>query len=475
MRLTPVLLAITLLLTAFTVLVSIPPARADTPIPGQLREETGPTTILGGGEHVFVRFGDDAAFGVVYGTTSTPNTIYVVVIKARYLGVAQVVDNQDRSIGTNRPIKIYTLYAMKLESLFEFRDGNNNLVADYGRLYNSTTNGFTDYFNRGGDTLYKKVDLNTNWTRGPIVTASGTDYRSWTFNLSASNFAYSAIANSSASTAGALPTVRFTFHLNASLTQVDNVAVPQFRVVVDPSGGPLLTFSRIADLHVSGKVVSYNLKWDQDISGWTYDAANGGPRQRLLLELGAIVGNLIPRGIVDAWFENRVLDRMGETGIARFNTSAGSTTANDTTAPGTAVRPFRDPRLDFGANWTRIGRFEWVSVDGALRPVIGQIIMGVRFRAIGESGNAFVGFALLVGLSFRGGAQITHDPVVAADVQADLALPAPSAPGALFIIAVVGGALLIGTLLLVALLLMRRRKKESPPPPYSPPPPPPPD
>src|SRR2546427_4690979 len=189
-----------------TVLVT-PAARAATPINDQLVQETGPTTALGGGDHVFVRFGSDAAFGIVYGTTANPNNIYVVAIKARYLGVAQVVDPQGRSVVDNRPIKIYTLYAMKLDSLVEFRDLNANSVANYARIYNSSTNRLSDYVARG-DTLYKKVDLNTSWTAGPIVRSNGSGYRSWTFDLSARNLSYSAVANYTGSVAGVLPLVR---------------------------------------------------------------------------------------------------------------------------------------------------------------------------------------------------------------------------------------------------------------------------
>src|SRR5437867_12721121 len=154
--------------TAIGVVVSAPAGRAATLINGQLVAETGPTTALGGGDHVFVRFGSDAAFGVVYGTSANPNTIYIVAIKARYLGVAQVKDGQGRSYAENRPIKIYTLYAVKLDSLVEFRDSNGNGIANYARVYNSTTDRFSDYINRA-DTLYKKVDLNTSWTAGSIV------------------------------------------------------------------------------------------------------------------------------------------------------------------------------------------------------------------------------------------------------------------------------------------------------------------
>src|SRR5881296_4109810 len=85
-----ILIGLLLVATAGMAVLVTPATRAATLINGQLAQETGPTTALGGGDHVFVRFGSDAAFGVVYGTSANPNNIYIVAIKARYLGVAQV-------------------------------------------------------------------------------------------------------------------------------------------------------------------------------------------------------------------------------------------------------------------------------------------------------------------------------------------------------------------------------------------------
>src|SRR3989442_11208250 len=121
-----ILLGLLLVATAGMAVLVTPAARAATLINGQLVQETGPTTALGGGDHVFVRFGSDAPVGVVYGTSANPNNIYIVAIKARYLGGAQVKDEQGRSYAENRPLKIYTLYAGKLDSLVESIDSNGN-------------------------------------------------------------------------------------------------------------------------------------------------------------------------------------------------------------------------------------------------------------------------------------------------------------------------------------------------------------
>src|SRR3989475_6138882 len=319
-----ILIGLLLIATAGMAVLVTPAARAATLINDQLVQETGPTTALGGGNHVFVRFGSDGAFGGVYRTSANPNNIYMVAIKARYLGVAQVKDEQGRSYAENRPIKIYTLYAVKLDSLVEFKDSNGDGIANYARMYNSTTDRFSDYINRA-DTLYKKVDLNTSWTAGSIVQSNGTAYRSWTFNLSAQNLPYAAVANYTGTVAGTLPLVRFTFHLNASLTQVDNATVPQWQVTLRPIGGRIVVtnISRLNDLIVSGKALHYDLKWDQDIEGWTFAAQNNpAATRRILLEIGAIVGNWIPAAIVDAWFQTRVRAPMGEIGTVPLTAAA---------------------------------------------------------------------------------------------------------------------------------------------------------
>jgi len=433
----------------------------------QLEESVGPTAALGGGDSVFVRFGADAAFGVVYGTEANPNHIYVVAIKARYLGVGQVYDQLGNRLQENRPIKIYTLYAMRLDNLVEFEDQDGNGLADYQR--GVSDGNFTTYTPLA-DNLYKRVRLDTAWNRNAIERSNGTEWRSWTFSLEATNLSYEAVANYTGSVAGVLPLVRFTFHLNASLEQVDDVNVTNWRITVGQVAGRYFVAdaSRLGNLTVSGKVVRYDLKWDQLIQGWTFAQGNAPPRQRLLLELGAIVGNFIPAALFDAWLNIRAVARIGEAGTVSYDTPTGAETANDTTGQYGRPVPLRSPYLDFGGNWTRIGRFLWVAdstVDGATEPVYGQVLGGFRFVAVGEAGNAFAGFLLLAGLTFAGGSRIEHDPSVVADVQADLRLPSelPTDAARALLVATVVVVVLVVALLGVVWFLTRR--KRAPPPP----------
>src|SRR3989449_8792250 len=87
-----ILIGLLLVATAGMAVLVTPAARAATLINGQLVQETGPTTALGGGGPAFVRFGSDAACGVAYGTSADPTNTYIVSIKGRYLGVAKAKD-----------------------------------------------------------------------------------------------------------------------------------------------------------------------------------------------------------------------------------------------------------------------------------------------------------------------------------------------------------------------------------------------
>jgi hypothetical protein len=52
---------------------------------GKITTEVGPTTDLGGGDHFYVKFGSDAAFGILWGTNETHNNVYFVSYISRYL------------------------------------------------------------------------------------------------------------------------------------------------------------------------------------------------------------------------------------------------------------------------------------------------------------------------------------------------------------------------------------------------------
>jgi len=87
------------------------PAGAQRLVNERLVEDIRPSDLLGGGDKVFVRFGADAAFGVLWGNATNPNHVYMVALKARYLGVAQVVDESGRVTFTD----VYRKGAKRIE------------------------------------------------------------------------------------------------------------------------------------------------------------------------------------------------------------------------------------------------------------------------------------------------------------------------------------------------------------------------
>src|SRR3972149_3671463 len=154
------------------------PVFAQRNISDRLVEATGSTDMLGGGDYVFVRFGTDALFGVLWGNATNPNNVYLVALKARYLGVAQVYDTSGQRIAENLPVKYWTIYAVKLIDLVEFRDQDGDGVANYTRGYDGTN--FTTFTEV--EPISKRVDLSTNWTPGAIARTSSATSRSWEFN-----------------------------------------------------------------------------------------------------------------------------------------------------------------------------------------------------------------------------------------------------------------------------------------------------
>ncbi len=468
-----------LAVSALAFLVVAPPAQAaTTDVSGQLITSAGPTTAFGGGDYRFVQFGSDAAFGVVWGNGTHANNIYVVAIKTRYLGVGQVYNASGHLLDANEPVKVYTIYASQIQDIVEYKDVTGDGVANYTRTYNATSKAWSNYAFTG-DVGYKLVNLSANWVPGTVAYTNGTGYRGWSFNLTATNLAYYNIS-SKAKLTGALPLVQFTFHLNASAVQSDNVSVPQWNITVDQVLGhySLKTISVMSDLTLKSlQTIHYALKWDQLIQGWTYANQNPLSMRHLLLETGSIVLNYIPSSVLAGW---RLIHNLGDDGQATYTTTAGNETADNSTGTYTTPHVFKSPNLDFGGTWTRIARFDWTTnstVDNATQPLVAQIAGGFGFAYLDAKG-LWYGFVLLVGFNYVGGSQIIHDPSVSADVTTGLTFqsqpgggPAPAPAPAGY------GAIIIGVVLLVVLVLVayamivRGRKKQEPPvqPPAQPP------
>ena len=421
------------------------PASADITLTDQLEQDEGSTSILGGGDHFFVRFGEDAAFGIVWGNGEIENNVYLVAVKARYLGLAQVYDADGEVLQEDYSIKVYTMYAVKLDSIVEFDDVDDDEVLQFQRTYNEADSEFTTY--NGPEFTPKKVDLATSWNMTDVESKDG-DVRSWTFSLTARNLTYTMLDDNATEDVGddVLNSLTLTFNLEASAVQVDNASLPQWRITV--TTGPLGAMTslypvQLDDLQVAGDVVQYDVKWDQEIDGWDFDPDNENPM--LLMEMHNIVGNWMPQ-VMMKWMDIRMLSHMNAIGVMSGESTDGELQVNETTGELPTVKKLTATRLTFGSDWTEIGVLTWVDeavVDGEPVEVKAQVMAGHRVLAVGEGATKFEGYVTLTGLTFPGGGLIVHDPTFSADalinieVEGEVRIPAMLALGIAAIIVII--------------------------------------
>ncbi len=443
-------------------------AAAPTTINDKLTTATGTTSDLGGGNYFYVKFGTDAAFGIVWGNAQTPNDIYFVAIKARYLGMAQVYDSQGALVEANHTIKIYTLYAVKLEDIVEFNDSSGDGMLQAHRVYSGGV--FTGQYVHT-EQIFKSVSLNTSWDQSAVTSQETGDQRSWSFSLSANDLSYEPLYNYTGATGdNMLNNLTLTFHLSADMVQVDNATMPQVRITVQRGGMGMgmgmgsMMFSSVQtmpDVMVSGKMIRYHVKWDQTIQGWDYNANNSNPA--LLMEYTAIIGNYMPQRMMNTWLTMAMIGNLGEGGTCRVGESSGDVTV-PTAGPQMATH-LTSTMMTFGGERTRIGTFQWVSnvtVDGQTRLLHAQVMGGVPIMAIGASGNVFAGFAVLGGISYPGGGLIMHDPTFSSDALVDVGSSQTTKfPGAILAIALIVAAVVVITVVLVA-LEERKPKQKAP-------------
>ena len=85
---TSILTVLMMLITAFAV-----PSATASPISvsqnSKITTEVGPTTDLGGGDHFYVKFGSDAAFGILWGTNSNSQQYLLRVLHFQISGLSQ--------------------------------------------------------------------------------------------------------------------------------------------------------------------------------------------------------------------------------------------------------------------------------------------------------------------------------------------------------------------------------------------------
>jgi hypothetical protein len=352
---------------------------------------TGGTDRLGGGGVVAVKAGD-TLFGVRYGDAEHPGNLVIFAEYTRYLGVAEIVDNQGNYLQT-RGIPVSTVIGQSLDGFIEFEDRDSDGLLN-----------FTDVDANGtivrNDVPVKGLLLNATWTlTGPTrEVADNTTYVN--FTLEASDLAYGRHFDGVPGT-DVLDRLAFTFHLT-----VDVVArggqVPWYRVSVDDGRERVVSHVEYLGLrNVSGRAIAMGAKYDHAIDGW--DFATGA--NLLALETHLLFANYVPgqvaRFLHMAYFHDHA---ENETGSDR----------HDETTLDERPRLYTRDRIYFDDDWTRVGRFEWesnVTVDGRADTMSFQV-QGARPLYLKHGLAEFRGLAVRGAFIYPNGASIFHDPAM---------------------------------------------------------------
>ncbi|MCK4613897.1 MAG: hypothetical protein KAU14_03765, partial [Thermoplasmata archaeon] len=404
-----------LLLSSTLLLSSIPFASAEEEDNGFLKEEGKEIELLGGGGLVKIRFGNDAWFGVIYGTEDKPNSIIIASIAQRYLGVAEIYDTSGGLISKQYPIRIQSIFAVRLDSMFEFNDTNENDICDYRRTGDGLQ--YSDFYMH--EPIYKGVSLVGAWEKSEVTRTQGENSTTWEFTLTARNLSYTEIGEVN-TTGKVLEKLMFGFRLTASVRDVER-DVPVYKIHVGTSNNEVKDSTLKETRHYTGKGLSYSAKVDHLIEGWDFEENNTNPH--LLLETSAIIGNRIPIGVAK-WMKHEFISNINGTGKASYVDENGTEEVlneDNALSEGSNFRHpkrLRNPRIELDDNWERVGRLTWVTNvtttnDGVSEE--GEMhfqVQGHRhLRTHGVSRSAiYRGFALKGGFSYPAGESIYHDP-----------------------------------------------------------------
>jgi len=433
--------------------------------------DRGSTDMFGGGDYYYIRFGNDASFGLIYGTEENPNSIVIIAKHTRFIGLANVKEDTGKEYEKPVPLFVQTIVAQKLEDLFEFNDTNGDGIASYRKTGNGLR--YDDYPQH--EPIYKRVSLDTAWTSEVStekeITEDGIKKKTWIVTLTAENLTYRGIDVDPNSTER-LEKLEFTFYLTASLVKVDNVTIPQYDVTIH-RGKVLTTIidsNRIENRTYSGQRGAYSVKYDHLIQGWDFYEKNENPH--LLLEFHMIVGNYVPPQTAK-WMKHEFMQQQGRVGTAQFESGNGteSITEDDSVDEDKPVKNLpkriRGGRIRLDDDWESIGRLTWVSnvtVDGEEKEMYAQIQGGKKINVKGPYGGVFSGFAVLGGFSYPGGDSIFHDPEMSSSMfLASTAEDTETTSGAPIGVMILVGVVAVGAIAAVAVVA---RKPHPPANPY---------
>ncbi len=398
---------------------------------------------------------DDASFGVRWGASDDLGALGMFSVQNRHVAMTSVYDSDGEPISENKPISVRTVLAARLWRIFEYNDSNGNGLCDH--IVDEDGN-FVEF-----EEIYKYVDLSdADWEVSELIEEQVGENTTWEFTLSARDLQYY--------DASVLPIkqrhpdmvderleyVNLTFHLEAGTKYVEGASIPRFRVTVHRGVGPiqyLREVEREQEQEINGYVGSYEIKWDHEFAGWDYQPENVNPN--LFMEFYNVVGNHIPAD--RPLWQQRFMHRIGEDLRATYNDETGERETNLTFVPPMRERRLHQRRISYGGNWSRAGRFHWVSdvtVDGEEMEMYAQIVRGAPILHRDIRGRNFVGFMVYGGFNYPGGRHIFHDPGI--DGSAFLSIETEPTSRILPFRGLFAGILLVATVILVVLALLYR-------------------
>ncbi|MDI6707632.1 MAG: hypothetical protein QME47_00845 [Candidatus Thermoplasmatota archaeon] len=313
------------------------------------------TDLFGGGDLIAIKM-KDALFGVVYGNETNNNSIVIFAITKRYLGAAEVYDEEGNFKGKH-PIPILTIFAQRLAFLLEFRapraEAEAVEIADfYSPLYHPIY---------GRPQPVKAVTLNRTWELERLTMDNESFI--WNFTLRATNLSYDRVWPEHEYNEGdKLEKLEFTFHVNATVEEI-NITAPWYNVTV--GYGRVLDSEFLRNESYNGTSITATFKYDHYVEGWDFSYNTS----KLALETHLLLGCHISPAAA-SWIREQFIDRVGGRGFGRCmlrENAEGEVEEeiNATTAFGFRDRPRIIPKgrdkIRFEDNWYRIGMFRWVS------------------------------------------------------------------------------------------------------------------
>ena len=433
--------------------------------------ETGSTEAFGGGDYIAVSM-RDAKFTVIYGNETNENNIIIVSEYTRYLGGAEIYDNQDNFI-EKRGIPIRTIFAQKFMFMYEFNDANDNGLFDMHRY------GLINMMEPDSiDIPYKWLSLNQSWTMSDLTNETSQDKKTmWVdFTLGISNRSYDLILDDyvlrkGTQDDGVVERIELRFHITINLEEIEIKDVPWYHVNVDNGNERVVTHSEfMGTRNYTGLSLNATFKYDHYIEGWDFRTNSS----KLALETRVVVGNAVCWEVLH--WAHKQFGKFGNTEyqriirwmhtkhsheVARYMKNNHMIECNDTANVSTLpVRITRD-RIVFDDNWERIGRLTWISnvtVDGEEKNMTFQIHGGGP-AWMKRGRHIFVGFHIIGAFIYPSGNVILHDPTLDSTIlffkiaQLRYLLPMPLLLAQLLIVGV-------GLVTAAGFAVMKKRKKE---------------